>query len=717
MDCAEEVAALKHDLGPLVGGDENLTFDILNAKMGVVSEISNVEIIQSVARAGMHAEVWSEKRSDGMARRELWARKGRLFLTGTSGLFLLSGFLANAVTAGGVVEAFGSEGMGVGHEVPMFSRVLYALGIVCGAWQVLPRAWLALRRFRPDMNLLLMIAVGGAIAIGEWLEAATVAFLFAVALTLESWCIGRARKAIAALMQLAPTTVHIRNDGGEAEVLLAEVAVGSTFVVRPGERIGLDGKVLTGASHINQAPITGESVPTAKAPGDMVYAGTINGDGILEVESTKPAADTTLAHIVRMVVEAQSRRAPIEQWVETFARVYTPVVIGVAVLIFLLPPMLFAQPWSEWLYRALVLLVIGCPCALVISTPVTIVAGLTASARNGVLIKGGIYLEAPSRIKALALDKTGTLTQGKPSVVEIVPLPGHDERELIELAAALEVNSDHPIARAIVSHAKVKGVEIRPAEKFRIVKGKGAIGWIAGREYWLGSHRYLEERGQETRDLHERLERMSESGRTVVVIGNEVRVCGVLAIADSIRPEAKDVVERLHRFGIERVVMLTGDNLGTAEAIARDAGIDEVKAELLPQDKVAAIEDLMNQYGEVGMVGDGVNDAPALGRATVGIAMGTIGSDAAIETADIALMADDISKLPWLIEHSRRTLTIIRQNIVFSLAIKAIFVALTVFGLASLWSAIAADMGASLVVTFNGLRLLRKRTTALAEGS
>jgi Cd2+/Zn2+-exporting ATPase len=443
-----------------------------------------------------------------------------------------------------------------------------------------------------------------------------------------------------------------------------------------------------------------------KDAGAEVFAGTINGDGLLEVRSTKPAFDTTLAHIIRLVGEAQSRRAPSEQWVERFARVYTPAVLALAVLVLFLLPV-FDVPWTQAFKQALVMLVIACPCALVISTPVSIVAALAAAARNGVLIKAGLYVETPARLRAVALDKTGTLTEGQPTVVEVVPLSGHDEKELLERAAALEAHSTHPLARAIMTYARSRSIEVRPAEDYQILQGKGATGNFNGRSYWLGSHRYLEERGQESPGDHKHLESLASAGRTVVVVGQDHHVCGFIALADAIRPAARQVIEDLRSSGIEHVIMLTGDNRETAESVARATGVDEFRAELLPADKVVEVEALVARYGSVAMVGDGVNDAPALGRSTLGIAMGAAGSDAAIETADIALMTDDLTRLSWLVQHARRTLAVIRQNITFSLVVKAVFMVLALSGFTSLWPAIAADTGASLLVIFNGLRLLK----------
>ena len=550
--------------------------------------------------------------------------------------------------------------------------------------------------------------MAGAIGIGEWFEAATVAFLFALSLLLESWSVGRARRAIGALLDLAPETVRIRRDDGrEEEVAAKEAPVGCRFVVKPGERIPLDGVVRAGSSSANQAPITGESRYVPKEVDSEVYAGTINEDGALEVESTKAAEDTTLSKIIRMVEEAHSKRARAEQWVEKFARVYTPAVILLALAVFLAPPLAFGAAWGEWFYRALVLLVIACPCALVISTPISIVAALASSARQGVLIKGGTYVEQPARLRAIAFDKTGTLTRGEPEVVKVLAETGWSGDDVLRVAAALEARSDHPLARAIAAHAAGRGISPEPADDVQAMKGKGLTGTVDGIDTWLGSHRQLLEHTEEAGGLRERAEAMERQGQTVVVLGRGRDVCGLIALADAPRPEARAVLSALRDHGVERLVMLTGDNAATARAIADEVGIDEVRAELLPEDKVAAVEDLVATHGSVAMVGDGVNDAPAMARASFGIAMGAVGSDAAIETADIALMTDDLSRLPWLVAHSHRALAVIQQNIAFSIAIKALFVGLTFAGAATLWGAIAADVGAALLVVFNALRLLR----------
>lgn len=709
MDCAEEVAILRREVGPVVGGDQFLTFNVLSGVMTVLpggSEAPVEAVLEAVGRTGMRAEQL-RGRLDQERETGQWNRYGRLTLTTSSGLLTAAAFAVHVSVAGGFADAFGSESLGQPHVLPFLSRLLYLLAISAGISYVAPKAWFALRRGRPDMNLLMTIAVCGAIAIGEWFEAATVAFLFSLSLTLESWSVGRARRAIEKLLDLAPQVVRVIQNGATQEMPPEAVPVGAVFTVRPGERIPLDGEVVRGASEVNQAPITGESVPVAKESGSPVFAGTVNGAGALEVRSTKVSEETTLAHIIRMVNEAQQRRAPSEQWVDRFARYYTPAVMVLAIAVLLGPPLLLHEPFGPWVYRSLVLLVIACPCALVISTPVSVVAALAAAARNGVLVKGGAHLEAPSHLKAVALDKTGTLTEGKLAVVHVAGMNGHSNTELLERAAAMESHSDHPIARAILDRASQQNISIRSAEDFRILPGKGATAKLDGRQYWLGSHRLLEERGQETTFVHDELEALGRSGHTVVVIGNDDHVCGFLALADQIRPESRQAVKDLSASGVEHVVMLTGDNEGTARAIAGQAGVTEFQAELLPEDKVRAVEQLVERYGSVGMIGDGINDAPAMGRATLGIAMGAAGSDTATEAADVALMSDDLTKVSWLIQHSRRMLGIIRANIVLSLGVKAVFVALTFLGAASLWAAIAADMGVSLLVIFNALRLLR----------
>ncbi|MBN8605022.1 MAG: heavy metal translocating P-type ATPase [Planctomycetes bacterium] len=697
MDCAEEVSLLKRELVTLVG-DDSLGFDLLNAKLTVdtsTTAASQADIEAAIKRTGLTAVPWQDKQAT--VDETFWTRNQRTILTATSGVAGLLGFL---------VETLAAEGSAGWANV--IAKILYTVSTLAGCGMVFPKAWRSLVLMRPDMNLLMTVAVFGAMLIGQWSEGATVAFLFSLSLLLESWSVGRARNAIGKLMDLSPAMANVKLPSGQTQsVYPKEVAIGSIVIIRPGDKLPLDGKVAVGTSSINQASITGESVPVEKKLGDPVFAGTVNGDGLLEIVTTKAAEDTMLAQIIRMVGDAQSKRAPSEMWVEKFAAIYTPAVMIAALLVLVVPPLLFGGLWSDWFYRSLVLLVIACPCALVISTPVSIVAALAAAAKHGVLIKGGLYVEAPSRLRAIALDKTGTITEGKPSVVQLVPMNGHNEEELLVRAGALEQSSTHPLAQAIVAEVTKRGLKFPLAEQFEIIQGKGARGTIDGKLYWLGSHRYLEERGQETPEVHEQLEALQKAGLSIVVVGNNEHVCGFIALGDSIRAESAGTISELHKLGIEKIVMLTGDNAGTAQVVSKAVGIDEVKAELLPEDKVKAVAGLVEQYGQVAMIGDGVNDAPALARASIGIAMGAVGSDAAIETADIALMSDELAKVPWLIRHSRNAMQIIQQNIIFSLAVKAIFVVLTFAGYSSLWGAIAADTGASLLVVANGLRLLK----------
>ena len=711
--CGEEMRALKQAVGPLVGGETNLTFDLLTARMTVLAHpdtVTEETIAAAVATTGMAALPWTEAGAEAGSPMEQgrWLRHGRSLACAASALLILVGFLLDVTHRGSFMAALLSDtetGAGFAPEV----IATYVGAVLAGGWFVFPRAWLALRRFRPDMNLLMVVAVLGAMGLGQWFEAASVSFLFALALLLESWSVSRARSAIKTLVAISPATARFLcpADGDIEEKPIAEVPVGATVLVRPGEKIPLDGVLAKGSTSVNQAPITGESLPVPKQVGDEVYAGTINGEAAFEFRTTRPAADTTLARIIHMVEEAQSRRASAEQWVDRFARTYTPTMMLLALLVAVLPPLLWAQNWSPWLYQALVLLVIACPCSLVISTPVSIVAGLTAAARHGILIKGGAYLEAPAHLKGIAFDKTGTLTHGHPAVKTILPMDDHSEEKILARAAALESHSTHPVARAILALARSRGLEIIPADHFTILPGQGALGTIDNKTYWVGSHRLLEQWNHESAELHAAASSLEDAGHSLVIMWCNDHVCGLISVTDEVRPEAQATIQSLKRLGVDRIVMLTGDNQRTAAEVASQVGIDEYHADLLPEDKVRVVTEMRKSLGRIAMVGDGVNDAPAMASATVSIAMGAMGSDAAIETADIALMADDLAKLPWLVRHSRRTLNVIKQNVFFSLTVKAAFIGLAFAGIATLWGAIAADMGASLLVIFNGLRLLR----------
>lgn len=705
MDCAEEVIVLKRVLSNVVP-EHALSFDVLTSRMTVHSDVNDTLVMEAVANTGMRAEPWTTSHLQTTTRNSI---KNRELLVIVSVIATIVGFSLHAGLEG-VTAAIGSEGIGLAHGVPWIARIVYLIAVAAGLWVVLPKAWYALRSLRPDMNLLMTVAVAGAITLGEWFEAATVSSLFALSLALEAWSVGRARRAVEALMSLAPDTVRVRTeDGKDREIDPAKVAVGTIFTVLPGERIGLDGYVKSGRTEVDQAPITGESMPVEKKPGDQVFAGTINTSGAIEVVSTHPAGETTLSRIVKQVADSQKNRAESERFVERFARIYTPMIFASAIMVALVPPLFFGGVWIDWIYRSLVLLVIGCPCALVISTPVAIVASLASSARQGILLKGGRVAELPAKLKVVALDKTGTLTHGRPTVVTVVPFGELDERTLLGYAAGLEMMSTHPIATAILRRAEEMEIDVVSATDVLAIHGKGIEGRIAGQLFWLGSRRWLEERGQDDQSYHKQLDLLSSKGQTLVVVGDEEHVYGLIAVMDEIRTESRDALIALRSNGVRSIIMLTGDNAVTANAVAEQVGVDSVYSELLPEDKAAIVDQLQRNIGPVAMIGDGINDAPALARATLGIAMGAVGTDVAIETADIALMSDDLSKLAWLIEHSHKTLAVIRWNTALALGIKVVFVILTFTGIATLWGAVAADIGASLLVVFNALRLLKQQ--------
>lgn len=601
------------------------------------------------------------------------------------------------------------------------SPLVAALSIgamLAGGWFLLPKAWQAIRRLRPDINLLVVIAAIGASTIGEWVEAAAVVFLFGVAEWLEGWADRRSRRAVEALLEIAPKMATVKRNGTFAEVPVKTVKIDETVAVKSGMGIPLDGAVISGESGVNQAPITGESVPVDKKPGDPVFAGSINGEGSLEIRVTKAAGDTMLSRIIRLVKEAQEQKAPTQSFVDTFARYYTPLVTLTALLVFIVPPLFMNGDWPQWLYRACVLLIVACPCALVISTPVSIVAGLTALAKRGVLVKGGAHLEEIGKLKALAVDKTGTITEGKPKVQGVEVIGQVTEQEILRIAAAVDVHSAHPLAKAVVQYAEERKIAFNRADNYQNRSGRGAEGVVDEHPYFLGNHRFAHELGVCNENVESRLTAIEGRGHSVVVVGHRPHdgckgeVLGIIAIGDTLRADAAHSIRALHEAGVVSVMMLSGDNQRAVDFIAKQVGIDEPRGDLLPDDKVTAVKALREKHGVVGMVGDGVNDAPAMATANIGIAMGMAGTDAAIETADITLMKDDLGKIAETILLGRRTLGIIRFNITFSLSLKLIFLILTLAGSASLWLAILADTGATLLVVANALRLLRDPTGA-----
>lgn len=562
----------------------------------------------------------------------------------------------------------------------------------------------ALRHARLNINALMSVAVTGAFLIGQWPEAAMVMALYAIAELIEARAVDRARNAIKGLVDLAPADAEVRQaDGTWARVRATEIALGNIARIKPGERVALDGIVTKGHSTINQAPVTGESIPVDKGPGDTVFAGTINEAGEIEFRVTAGANDTTLARIIHAVEEAQGTRAPTQRFVDRFAAVYTPAVFVVAVAVAVLPPLFLGWPWLEALYKALVLLVIACPCALVISTPVTVVSGLASAARRGILIKGGTYLEDARLLKAVALDKTGTITEGKPKLVALVPWGDADEEEVRRLAGSLAARSDHPVSQAIAGGLEITAVEV---DEFKALTGRGVEGVIGSQRLVLGNHRLIKERGQAEPSLEAELVAHESQGRTVTLLANDSGVLGVFAVADTLKSSSIEAIAELKRLGVTPV-MLTGDNDATAQAVAREAGIDDARGGLLPQDKLSAIQAMRQRYGATAMTGDGINDAPALAQADIGFAMGAAGTDTAMEAADVVIMNDNLGRIAETITLSRRTHAVLWQNISLALAIKAVFFVLAVVGTATMWMAVFADMGASLLVVGNGLRLLR----------
>lgn len=611
----------------------------------------------------------------------------------------------------GAVLAFSAEGAGFASGDGSWLAAGLALAAVAVAGiDTFRKGLYALRQWNLNINALMSVAVVGAALLGQWPEAAMVMVLFALAEKIEEKSLDRARKAVASLMAMAPETATVQSPAGWRDVPVRDVPMGSLVRARPGERIALDGTVTSGASAVDQSPITGESVPVDKAAGEEVFAGSINQNGELEYRTRALADDSTLARIVRAVQEAQASRAPTQRFVDTFAKYYTPVVFAGALALAVAPPLLMGGEWATWVYRALVMLVVACPCALVISTPVTVVSGLTAAARRGILVKGGLYLELGDRLRVIALDKTGTLTRGRPTLTETVALQGQGS-DALRLAASLASRSDHPVSRAVAQGAR--GLALDEVEAFTALQGQGVEGRIGGVRYRLGNHRLVEASGAASPALEERLRALEQQGRTAVVLlaldaAGAASALAIFAIADTVRPESREAVVQLQALGL-RTVMLTGDNRHTANAIAREVGIDDVRSELLPTDKLAAVQVLADGGVPVGMVGDGINDAPALAKADIGFAMAAAGTDTAIETADVALMDDDPRKLAEFVRLSRRTKRVLWQNIGLALGLKAVFLVLAMSGVATLWMAVFADVGSSLLVVGNGLRLLRAR--------
>lgn len=650
--------------------------------------------IEELEKAGAFENLKVREDKEKSVKREpFWKQKENIKVYISAVLLVISWFLG---------KQYGEE-----H---IFATIGYAAAILIGGYSLFIKGFKNLVRLNFDMNTLMTVAILGAAAIGEWGEGATVVILFAISEALERYSMDKARQSIESLMDIAPKEALIRRGNEEMMVPVDDIQVGDIMIVKPGQKLAMDGIVIKGTSTLNEAAITGESVPVAKTVGDEVFAGTLNEEGLLEVKVTKRVEDTTLSKIIHLVEEAQAERAPSQAFVDRFAKYYTPAIIIFALLLAVIPPLFMGADWSEWIYRGLAVLVVGCPCALVISTPVSIVTAIGNAAKNGVLIKGGIYLEEAGNLKVIAFDKTGTLTKGIPSVTDVVTYNGN-ENELMTITAAIEKGSQHPLASAIIRKAEEDGLNFNDVsvEEFQSITGKGVKAKVNNAMYYVGSPGLFEEllpNGIQS-EIKEQITTLQIQGKTVMVLGTEKEILALIAVADEIRESSKEVIRKLHQVGIEKTVMLTGDNQRTAEAIGKQVGVSDIKADLLPEDKLNFIKELRDKHQSVAMVGDGVNDAPALAASTVGVAMGGAGTDTALETADIALMSDDLSKLPYTIKLSRKALAIIKQNITFSLGIKALSLLLIVPGWLTLWLAIFADMGATLIVTLNSMRLLK----------
>lgn len=693
MDCADEISAIDRSLKhPKI---ENIVCSLMSSNVTVThhKDLSRKQIQDMIEKAGVRVleDTQSEKASHVDSK--------RIYLVAASGITLAVGMLL-AWTK---------------FRYDWMAESLFFISVICGGIVIFPKAWRALKKFHLDMNVLMTVAVLGALIIDQHSEAAAVIFLFSLSELLEAFSVARARRAIKEILNLVPpTTLKKSPSTGLFEVVdLQQVIIGDIIQVKPGDHISLDGIVISGISFVNQAALTGESIPIKKTSGDKAYAGTLNQNGVLEIQVTHTFQNTKASQIINLVEEAQKQKAPSQRFVDQFAKYYTPTVFIAAILAALIPPLLFGGEWMTWIYKSLVLLVIACPCALVLSTPVSIVSGLTALTKKGVLVKGGAFLESLGRLRAIALDKTGTLTEGKPSVQFSKILSGFSEKDFLMVATSLEKLSSHPIAEAVVEYANKKNVLPQEVINFNTLTGLGIEGEINGHTYFLSNHTWVHELGICTPELEALLTNLERQAMTTVVVGHKPHsncsgeVIGVLGLADRIKENSKKSIQALKEVGIEYITVISGDNQSTTEAVGEKVGISHARGHLMPDDKVSEIKKLVSKYKFVGMVGDGINDAPALAQSTVGIAMGAAGTDAAIETADIALMKDDLSQLPVAIRHGRRTRSIIQFNIVISIVAKAVFLVLTMTGHSNLWMAIAADTGVSLLVIFNALRLLK----------
>lgn len=685
MDCAACANTIVNHL-KTVPAVKDVRVNFSTGKAQIEHDNEADDIIKEVSKAGYTATLVTSSRQSAESRHH----------KGQNGPIVFSGILI----------ALGFIGSHIGIASYM-TTVLYAIAMIVSGYKPAKSAYYGIKSRSLDMNVLMTVAALGATVIGEWLEGATVVWLFALGVALQTRSIEQTRNSIRGLMDLAPSEAWVKENGQLIKKAAEDISIGTTIVVKPGDRIPLDGEIINGESSISQAPITGESIPVDKVIGDAVYAGTINESGSLEIKVTKLVEDTTISKIIHLVEEAQEKKAPTQAFVDKFATIYTPIVFILALFIMVIPP-LFDGAWSEWFYKGLELLVVACPCALVISTPVAIVSAIGNAAKNGVLIKGGTFLEKAGAINAIAFDKTGTLTEGKPAVSEVVSLAA-EENQLLAITKTLEDYSNHPIARAIVDYAAKKKVASLQGSNFKILTGKGVQATIQETVYYAGNAKLFSDLGTPLSNCWSHIEKLQNEGKTIIIVGTAKSVLGIISVADTIRHTTVSALESLKQNGMQQIVMLTGDNEGTAKMIASQSRVDRYFAGLLPEDKVKAIQQLQHEGYQTAMVGDGINDAPALATADLGIAMGGAGTDTAMETADIVLMADNLEKLPHTMKLSRKALAVIKQNIWFSIIVKVIALAFIFPGWLTLWIAVLSDTGAALLVILNSLRLLKMK--------
>ena len=687
MDCEDETMLIEKKMKSLKGL-ESFRVDLMTQSLLVRYDpgmLSVQEIIKSIAETGMKARLEKKK-----VTAKAWWKEMRILTLIGCGAFAGVGF---------VLEQLGIETPAIGF---------YAVAIASGGYYPARMGLGALRTFTLNIRTLMVAGAVGAMILGLWEEAAMLVFIYSLGDVLEAYAVDRARGALKALMDLMPKEALVRRDGEDLTLPVEEVRIGEIMIIRPAERIALDGQVVSGSSAVDEAPITGEPIPVVKEPGAEVFAGTVNQRGMLEVEVTKLSQDTTLARVIHSVEEAQAKKSSFQRFGETFGKIYTPAMFVLALGVMVIPVWFAGGAWSQWFYRGLVVLVVSCSCGIALSIPVAVVAAIGNGARNGILFKGGIYLEQAATVKAVAFDKTGTLTIGRPQVTDVIPLGQYSRGEILSLAACLESRSEHPLGEAIVRRAREEDIAFDPAEQFEALVGRGAKGRVDGRVFYVGGTRLFLERNMNLGSIQPRLSELEAQGKSTMLLADDRQLIGVIAVGDRLRFETRQALQALKQIGIRQVAMLTGDNEGTAKAIAEQAGVDTYFARLLPDDKVAKIKQLRNTYGAIAMVGDGINDAPAMAVADLGVAMGAAGTDVALETADIALMSDDLSKLPVAFKLSQRTVRNIRQNIIISLAVIAFLVPAALIGLIGMVPGLLINEAGGLAVIANGLRLLKK---------